>query len=140
MSIAGAGVGTATNSPREWGGQWKGFGKRLASNLGRGMIRSTIVYGMDEALTVDSHFYRSPKRAFSSRLVNALISPVTARNARGKRVIGIPRIADAYASSLIAVESWYPDRYNYKDGLRSGTISFGRSVLINLVKEFIFNK
>ena len=140
LTVFSAGVGTATNSPEEWGGQWEGFGKRVASNFGRNMIRNTVVYGMDEALKVDSYFYRSEKRNFSSRVVNSLITPVTARNSKGKRVIGVPRLVGTYTSSFIATYSWYPDRYNYRDALRSGTITLGTNALYNLVREFIFKK
>src|ERR1043166_4181874 len=36
-------------------------------------------------------------------------------------------------------EAWYPDRYNYKDGLRSGSTSLLTGFGINLVREFVFN-
>jgi hypothetical protein len=140
LTTFSAGLSTATNSPSEWGGQWEGFGKRMASNFGRNMIRNTIVYGSDEALKLDSHFYRSEKRNFSSRVVNALISPVTARNRSGKRVVGVPRLAGTYASSFIATYAWFPDRYDHVDAFRSGSISLGTNALYNLVKEFVFNK
>jgi hypothetical protein len=139
-SVGRAGIATWQNSPEEWGGQWEGFGKRLASSLGKNVIGRTTVYGLDEALKLDSHFYRSKKRDVGSKIRNALISPVTARNTRGKRVIGVPRIVGSYTSSIIAAEAWYPDRYDWKDGVRSGTISFGISAAYNLFKEFVWKK
>lgn len=132
-----AGVGTARNEPEEWGGQWKGFGKRYASDAGRGLIRGTVTYGLDEALKLDSHFYRSQNRSTGAKLKNALISPFTARRPNGKRTIGIPRIVGTYSAGVIAAETWYPNRYTYKDGLKSGTISLGTNMLFNLVREFI---
>jgi hypothetical protein len=139
-SVATAGISTWRNSPEEWGPHWEGFGKRSASNIGRSVIRNSVMYGMDEALKVDSHFYRSQKKDAGSRIVNALISPVTARKPNGKRTIGIPRIAGTYTASIVAAETWYPDRYDYKDGLRNGTISLGFNAAFNLVKEFIWKK
>lgn len=137
MTVVGAGYATARNSPREWGGGWPGFGKRVASSLGKKAIKNSAMYGLDEALKYDSKFYRSRDRSFSARIGNALISPVTARNARGKRVVGIPRIVGTYTSNIIAAETWYPARYTYKDGLRSGTISLGINAAVNLIKEFV---
>lgn len=136
----GAGIGTWRNSPEEWGGQWEGFGKRLASGFGKNVIKQTATYGLDGALKMDSHYYRSQKKDAGSKIRNALLSPVTARNASGKRVIGIPRIVGTYTSSIVAAEAWYPDRYNWKDGVRSGTISFGISAAYNLFKEFVLKK
>lgn len=139
-AVGRAGISTWQNSPEEWGGQWEGFGKRMASDLGKNVIGRTTVYGLDEALKLDSHFYRSKKRDVGSRIRNALISPVTARNTRGKRVIGVPRIVGSYTSSIIAAEAWYPDRYDWKDGVRNGTIGFGLSAAFNLFNEFVWKK
>lgn len=139
-TVATAGIATARNSPEEWGGQWEGFGKRVASNFGRNLIRQTTQYGLDEALKLDSHYYRSKKTDAGSKIRNALLSPVTARNARGKRVIGIPRIVGTYTGSIVAAETWFPDRFDYKDGLRNGTISLGFNAAFNLIKEFVWKK
>lgn len=138
--VAGSGFSTATNNPEEWGGTWKGFGKRVASSFGKGVIKNTVTYGLDEALKLDSHYYRSENPSGAAKFKNALLSPVTARKPNGKRTIGIPRIVGTYTSSIIANETWYPARYTWKDGLRSGTISLGTNALFNLVKEFVFKK
>jgi len=138
--VFNAGVSTWTNSPEEWGTHWEGFGRRFASNLGKNGIRQVTSFGLDEALKYDSYFYRSKNKSVGARLKNALISPVTARDREGKRVIGIPRIAAAYTSSIIAVEAWYPDRYNWKDGLITGTTSLGFNAAFNLFREFIWKK
>lgn len=136
-NIVSAGYSTWTNSPEEWGEHWDGFGKRFASNMGKRAIGNTTVYALDEALKLDSYYYRSKDRSFGARVSNAFVSTVTARNKEGKRVFGLPRIAGFYVSNIIADETWYPSRYSYKDGLRSGTVSLGVNVLYNLAKEFI---
>jgi hypothetical protein len=134
-----AGLGTARNTPEEWGGQWEGFGKRVASNLGRRAIGNSVTYGLSEAFKLDSHYYASENKGFKHRVKNAFISQFTARKPNGKRVIGFPRIIGAYTSNVIAV-SWYPSRYDYKDGLTGGTISLGMGVIYGLAEEFIFNR
>lgn len=139
-NLFNSGVATWSNSPEEWGGQWEGFGRRVASNFGRNVIRQTTTFGLDSAMNLDSHFYRSKNRSIKARIYNAVISPVTARKPSGKRTIGIPRIAGAYGSSIIAYEAWYPSRYDYKDGLKSGTISLGFNAAFNLFREFILKK
>jgi hypothetical protein len=136
-NVAGAGISTWRNTPREWGGQWKGFGKRVASNFGKRVIGESVKYGLDEALEVDSSFYKSENRSTGARIKNALLSTVTARKSDGRRVVGVPRLVGTYSSHIIAAETWYPFRYSYKDGLRSGTISLGVGTLFNLVREFV---
>lgn len=137
-SVVSAGWGTWRNSPEEWGDKWEGFGKRVASGVGKNMIKSTVIYGLDESLKYDSAYYRSRKKDVGSRLKNALISPVAARDKNGKRVVGIPRIVGTYSASIIAAETWYPRRYDFKDGLKSGTVSLGMNAVFNLVKEFVW--
>ena len=138
--VASAGISTWRNSPEEWGPGWEGFGRRVASGLGKNAIKQTTKFGLDEAFKLDSHFYRSKNKSVKARIRNALISPVTARNAEGKRVFGLPNIAATYGSRIIAYETWYPDRYGWKKGLRSGTISLGVNAAFNLFKEFVWKK
>jgi len=136
--LFGAGINTATNSPEEWGGQWNGFGRRFASEIGKNAIKETTTYALDEAFKLDSYYYRSTKSGFFPRLKHAVISSVTARNKNGKTVFGFPRIAGGYASEIIAYETWYPKRFGVKDGFRDGTISIGTNALINIFREFVF--
>ena len=138
--VAGAGIATARNSPEEWGGQWEGFGKRLVSNFGKNVIKQTTIYGLDEALKLDSGYYRAKGKSTGAKIKNALISPVTARTPSGRRTIGIPRLVGTYTGSIVAYETWYPDRYDWKDGVRSGTVSLGIGAAFNLFKEFVWKK
>jgi len=138
--VASAGISTWRNSPEEWGSHWEGFGRRVASGVGKNIIEQTAVYGLDEVLKVDSHYYRSRKKGVGARIRNALLSPVTARNRNGKRIIGVPRIAGIYGANIIAAETWYPDRYDWKDGMKSGTILLGIGAAFNLFKEFVWKK
>lgn len=138
--IAGAGFSTATNSPEEWRGTWNGFGKRVASNFGKALIRNTVIYGMDEALKFDSRYYRSEKRDTASKIKNAVLSPFTARRSNGKRTLGVPRIVGTYTASVIANETWYPARFSWRDGMRTASVSFGTAALFNLAKEFVFRR
>ena len=138
-AVGAAGLSTARNSPEEWGPHWDGFGKRFASNIGRSVMKNTMMYGLDETFKLDSYYHRSQKRDTGSKIWNAVISPVTARNETGKRVFGFPRVFSTYASSVIVSETWYPGT-NYKDGLVNATKTLGINVGFNLIKEFIWKK
>src|SRR6185503_8895529 len=103
-TVATAGIATWRNSPEEWGTKWEGFGRRVASNVGKNAIKQTTKFGLDEAFKLDSHFYRSTSKSVGARVRNALISPVTARDKDGKRVFGFPNLVGTYGSSIIARE------------------------------------
>jgi hypothetical protein len=136
-NVVFAGYATWRNSPEEWGDKWEGFGRRFASGVGKSAIKGTTMYAMDEAFKLDSAFYRSKKTTVGGRLGDALVSAFTARKPDGRKVLGVPRIAGTYASSIIAAETWYPKRFDYKDGLKSGTISLGLNAVFNVFKEFV---
>jgi hypothetical protein len=134
-----AGYDQWRDSPEEWEQGAKGYGRRFASGLGKNAIQQTVTYGLDEAMGLDTGFQRSKREGFVPRLKDALIQNVTSRTKSGKRVISVPRFAGVYTGSIIATETWYPERYSYKDGLRQGTRTMLMGFGINLVREFVFN-
>jgi hypothetical protein len=120
-------------------GRARGYGKRYASSLGANAIHQTVTYALDEALGLDTGFQKSSRNGFFPRFKDALIQNLTSRTRSGKRVISVPRFAGVYSGAIISRETWYPERYNYKDGLRSGTTSLLEGFGLNLVREFVFN-
>ena len=134
-----AGIDQWSDSPEEWGQGMKGYGKRYASGLGRNAIQQTVTYGLDEAFQLDSGFQRSKREGFLPRLKDALLQNVTSRTRSGKRVIAGPRLAGIYTGAIVANETWYPERYSYKDGLRSGTGTLLAGFGINIFREFVVN-
>jgi hypothetical protein len=138
--VLSAGISTWKNSPEEWGTKWEGFGRRLASGFATSAIKQTTTFALDEAFELDSRFYRSRNKSVGSRISNALISPVTARDKNGKRVFGFPNLTGTYTSRIIAYEAWYPQRYGWEKAIRSGTISLGMNAAFNLFKEFVWKK
>ena len=134
---AAAGIQQWQDSPEEWGQGMKGYGKRFASGMGRNAIQQSVTYGLDSALRLDTGFQRSKREGFGPRLKDALLQNVTSRTRSGKRVVSVPRFAGIYTGSIIATETWYPDRYSYKDGLRQGTTTFVMGFGINVLREFL---
>jgi hypothetical protein len=136
---ASAALQQANDSPEEWEQGMSGYGKRLASGLGRNTIQQTVTYGLDEALDLDTGFEKSQRSGFFPRLKDALVQNVTSRTRSGKKVISAPRLAGVYTGAVVATETWYPERYSYKDGLRQGTATLLVGFGINVIREFIFN-
>ena len=134
---ASAGIQQWRDSPEEWGQGAKGYGKRFASGLGRNAIQQTVTYGLDSALGQDTGFQRSKREGFFPRLKDALAQNVTSRTKSGNRVISAPRLVGVYTGSIVAAETWYPERYSYKDGLRQGTTTLLTGFGINVVREFL---
>jgi hypothetical protein len=142
-SLLGIGVAAGINqwrdNPEEWEQGASGYGKRYASGFGRNLIQQTVIYGLDSAMGLDTRFRKSTRKGFFPRLKDALAENITSRNRVGKRVFSVPRVSGVYASGIISHEAWYPERYNYKDGLASGTKTLLTGFGMNLVREFIIN-
>jgi len=136
---AAAGFDQWLDSPEEWGQGAEGYGKRFASQFGTNAIRQTVTYGLAEAFRLDTGFEKSKRKGFLPRLSDALLQNVTSRTRSGKRVISAPILVGTYAGSIIPAETWYPSRYSYKDGLRSGSYSLAAGFGINVVREFLIN-
>jgi hypothetical protein len=137
---AAAAVDQWENSPPEWGQGLSGYGKRYASSLGQNVIQQTTSYGLSEALRVDSSFNKSNRTGFGPRLGAALLENVTSRTRTGKRVISAPRLAAFYVGGIVPAVTWYPSRFNYKDGLRAGTYSLLFGFATNVIDEFILHR
>lgn len=131
---------TLRNTPKEWGTKPEGMARRLANTVAKNVIKESVIYGLDEALKVDSTFYLSRDRSVAARLRNSVFSAVTARNRRGHRVIGIPRLAGSFASGVIASTQWYPNRYDQDHGLKGGAIAIGVTAGVNLFREFVLKR
>lgn len=128
---------TWSNSPTEWGEHWDGFGKRFASATGTSIISNTTQFGLEEAFKLDSRYYRSTGGP-GDKIKNAITSPFIARNRYGRKVFGFPHIAGTYTGTVIASETWMPARkFDWKDGLKGGTVSLGGDIVFNLIKEFV---
>lgn len=138
-SAVTAGLDQWRDSPEEWGQGMKGYGRRYASRFGRNLVQQSVTYGLEEAFGLDSEFKRSNDEGFGARVKHAFLETITSRTKSGKRVLSAPRLAGVYTSAIVATETWYPERYSYKDGLRMGTSSLITGFGINLVREFFFN-
>ena len=135
-TAASSAINQWNDTPEEWEQVAKGYGKRFASNFGKNVIRQTTQYGLSEAMRLDTGFEKSKRKGFWPRVEDALVQNVTSRTRSGKRVVSVPIIAGAYAGSIMPAETWYPDRFSYKDGLRWGTYSLATGFGINLIREF----
>jgi hypothetical protein len=135
-----AGINQWKDHPEEWEQGASGYGKRFASGFGKNAIQQTVTYGLDEALGLDTGFKRSTRTGFGPRLKDALLENVTSRNRKGDRMVSVPRFAGAYTAAIIRAETWYPSRYDYKDGLRSGTTSILTGFAFNVIREFVISR
>ncbi len=137
-AAASGAISQATDEPPEWGQGAKGYGRRVGSKFGQHVIQETVMYGLSAPFGQDPAYYKCDCSGFGPRLGHAIVSSFTALNRDEKRVFSVPRIIAPFAAGQVAANTWYPDRFGPKDGLRYGAQSFLTGIGVNIFKEFVF--
>jgi hypothetical protein len=119
LGFGWAGVDQWSNNPREWGKGWRGYGKRVASDVGEFVIQETVTDVLAAAMNRPLDYRLCHCAPMSRKVGWALRAAVTDPMPNGSNPIAIPRIVGAYSGAL-AQASWRP-----------ATSSRARTVLVN---------
>jgi hypothetical protein len=134
-----AGISQVYNTPPEWGQGAQGYGKRFGSNFAIAGIATTTRYGLAEAFREDTIYYNCACKGVFQRLKHALISTLVARRGEdGHSEFSLPALVAPYAGTMTAVYSWYPSRFDYKDGFRMGNYTLLGYAAGNIGLEFLY--
>ena len=136
LGLGLASVAQASNEPKEWGGGWGGYGKRVASTYGIVLTEETIHQSMATALRTDPRYTHCACKNGWHRSWNAIEMTLLTRDHRGRLTIDAAQIAGAYGSGMIST-FWYPSRYSPTgQGLRTGNLNLALLAGVNTVREF----
>jgi hypothetical protein len=132
-----AGVDQLRNDPLEWGKGWRGYEKRLASNVGEFLIQETVTDVIAAGMNRPLDYQRCHCTGFGDRVGWALKGGVTDPLPNGHRALAVPRIVGAYAGSF-AQAAWRPEPTSggrTRVALVNGTTSLLIGAGINLFYE-----
>jgi hypothetical protein len=134
-AVGRAAVGTAVNSPHQWGRGPEGFAKRVGSSLGKHVIKQTIQAGVASAHHEDLHYRPSNRKGTLPRVEYAVKSTfiVPRTNKRGKTV-ALGRVSGNMGAGLVS-QAWMPAA-GVGAGVASGGIGLGVDVGANVAREF----
>ena len=136
----GAGIGQWEDEPPGWGQGGQGYGRRIASGMGRQLISETIRFGVAAADGEDPRYQRSNETGVWNRARYAIVETFTSRTSSGARIPAYSRFAGIYGAAFIA-NTWYPDnRATAGYALRRGSTALGSSVGFHLFEEFVPRK
>jgi hypothetical protein len=132
-----AGINQARNQPPGWGQGAEAYGDRFGSAFGRNVISKTITFGFAAIDGEDPRYFRSEDRSIWGRTKHAVVSTFVSPTASGHNLPAFSHFAGSYGAAFIA-NAWYPDnRATAADAARRGSISFGASIGLNLLREFV---
>ncbi len=136
LGFAYAGIDQLRNDPLEWGKGWRGYERRLASDVGEFVIQETVTDLLAGAIYRPLDYQPSPHRDMDARLGWALQAAITDPLPNGTHPVAIPRIVGAYAGSF-AQAGWRPDNGSgrLRTALVNGTVSLLIGAGINVYHE-----
>jgi hypothetical protein len=136
----GAAIGQWEDEPPEWGQGGQGYGRRIASGMGRQLISETIRFGVAAADGEDPRYHRSEETGVWKRARHAIVGTFTSETASGNRIPAYSRFAGTYGAAFIS-NAWYPDsRATAGWALRRGSTALASSVGFHLFEEFLPRK
>ena len=137
LGVVYAGVDQLRNDPVEWGKGWRGYEKRLASDVGEFVVQETATDVLAAAMDRPLDYQRCECVGAGARLGWALLAAVTDPTPNRGHALAVPRIAGAFAGSF-AQAAWRPatGMSRTRIGLVNGASSLLIGAGINLFYEF----
>lgn len=128
--------GQLSDSPKEWGQDLGGFGRRLGTQFTIQSSRGLISAGAAAAFGRDPRYQRCDCTGGWRRAGHAFSGLVMGANSMGERRFDASNLLSAYGSGYIGA-SLYPDRYRTAvKGYQLGSQQAGQIMVQNLVLEF----
>jgi hypothetical protein len=103
-----AGVGTARDSPKEYGGSWAGFGKRYGIRLTGVSTGNAIDAGLGALWKEDPRYFRAYRQPFKGRLENVIIMTFLAHNRNGQLTPAYARYISTPGNNFLS-NTWRAD-------------------------------
>ena len=133
--VAIGGFDQVTRHPKEWPKTWRGYGDRVSSRLGTGVIAQAVVFGVSNALDErPAHFTLCQCIGTRARLEHALLVPLRMNTPNGPHLSYLGPMSEIGSSILIT--SMHPGGFSVRDGLIGGAIGVGGSALGAVAREF----
>jgi len=126
----------ANGTPRQWGGGWPGFGRRLASRAGNAVLQGTFQAPLAAILHEDVRYIPTSQHSFQRRALHAILYSFLTYNDKGHPTLNIANLTAFYASTAVTT-SWLPGignaaKYTFSNASEQIALSFP----LNVVQEF----
>ena len=106
--VFSAAIGTAMNSPSEYGPHWEGFGKRYGLRLTGIVTQNAMEAGIGTLWGEDPRYFRTQEEPFRRRIRNILVMTVAARGRDGDLHPAYARYIAIGGGNLLS-DTWRPE-------------------------------
>ena len=126
----------ASDTPRQWGDGFAGFGRRLASRAGNAVLQGSFQAPLAALLHEDVRYIPTSQRSIPRRALHAVLYSFLTYNDKGHPTLNIANLAAFYASTAVTT-TWLPGignsaRYTFTNASQQIALSFP----LNVVQEF----
>lgn len=135
-AAAAAGITQATNSPREWGQGWGGYGIRTGSSYGSGFLAFTITYGTSVIFKDDNRYFRSHSDKLKGRIEHVIISPFVAHSDSGQTRFSASSFLGDVGGAGIPLMWSPPSWQGWEHAGFNALVWYGGVAGTNLMREF----
>ena len=130
-------LGTALDSPSEYGPHWEGFGKRYGMRLTGVSTGNAIEATFGAALGEDPRYFHTIHSPLRSRAWNIVDLTFRAYRVDGERHLAYGRYAATFGNNLLS-NSWRaPSEADWQHALVRSAEGFGARALSNTFREFM---
>jgi len=126
----------SSDTPRQWGDGFAGFGRRLASRAGNAVLQGSFQAPLAALLHEDVRYIPTSQRSIQRRALHAVLYSFLTYNDKGHPTLNIANLAAFYASTAVTT-TWLPGignsaRYTFTNASQQIALSFP----LNVVQEF----
>jgi len=126
----------ANGTPRQWGGGFPGFGRRLASRAGNAVLQGSFQAPLAALLHEDVRYIPTTNHSVGRRALHAVLYSFLTYNDQGHPTLNVANLTAFYASTAVTT-AWLPSignaaKYTFSNGSEQIALSFP----LNVVQEF----
>jgi hypothetical protein len=108
VGLFSAGIGTARDAPKEYGGTWDGFAKRYGMRLTGVSTGNAMEVTLGSLWGEDPRYFRARQEPFGGRVRNVVLMTFLAHNRTGHYVPAYARYIATPGNNFLS-NSWRPD-------------------------------
>jgi hypothetical protein len=136
VGVLSSALGTAVDSPEEYGPHWGGFADRFGIGMSGTATSNAIEAGAGLLLREDPRYFRVPDRRFKARFVNVAQLTFTARNNDGSFGPAYARYAAIIGSNFLSNTWRERSEANAQHALVRSLEAFAGRMAANAFTEF----
>jgi len=132
-----SGLGTAIDTPSEYGPHWEGFGKRYGMRLTGISTGNAMEATLGAALGEDPRYFSVNRSPFGSRVRNIVDLTFRAYQSDGERHLAYARYAATFGNNALSNTWRAPSESDWQHAFFRTAEGFGVRALSNTFREFL---